>query len=313
MRPSPLAKEQGSSDIGEATIGTPSVVVIGDIVYDLLVEMREPLAFDTDTRARMQGRPGGAGANIAAWLARLGVETHLVARIGRDAFGRFLAGELRRDGVIAHLVEDTTEPTGKIVILVGAAGERSMIVDRGANLAIQPHDLPHVLFAPGRHLHLSGYSFFEAGPRRVALDALRRARAAGLTVSVDPASVALLRDVGAERFLAWTRGADLLFPNREEGALLGGTESLAHAAAALCAHYGGVALTLGADGAIYSGAAGESVRLPAQPARVVDTTGAGDAFSAGFLAAWLAHDAPAECLRQGLALAAQVVARLGAR
>ncbi len=291
----------------------PSVVVVGDVVYDLLVQMREPLAFDTDTRARMHGRPGGAGANVAAWLARLGVETQLVARIGRDAFGRFLADELRRDGVIAHLTEDPDQPTGKIVILVGAAGERSMIVDRGANLAIRPDDLPSALLAPGRHLHLSGYSFFEEGPRRVALEALRRGRAAGMSVSVDPASVALLRDVGAERFLGWTRGADLLFPNREEGALLAGSERPADAATALCAHYGGVALTLGAGGALYAGADGTAAELPAMPARVVDTTGAGDAFSAAFLAAWLVDAPPAECLRQGLALAAQVVERLGAR
>lgn len=325
-----------------------NVIVIGDVACDMLVEMREPLAFGTDTRARIRDCPGGAGANLAAWLARLGVETHLVGRIGRDVLGRALADGLRRDGVIAHLAEDETRPTGKIVVLVNDAGERSMIVDRGANLSIQPEDLPDALFQPGRHLHLSGYCFFEENPRRVALEALERARHAGMTISVDPASVSLLRDLGPRRFLEWTRGAGLIFPNREEGALLcespaarpggrkqaqspEGAPELAwstgvHVSLAaglgsteieailttLRDSYGGVALKLGAQGAAYAGD-GETIHLPALPARVVDTTGAGDAFCAAFLAAWLAGRAPAEALQQGLAQAGRIVARIGAR
>lgn len=286
--------------------------MVGDIVYDLLVEMREPLAFGTDTRARMHGCAGGAGANQAVWLARRGVETHFVGRVGRDVFSHALVDELRENGVIVHISEDAEQPTGKIVILVSAEGERSMIIDRGANLTLRPDDLPAALFQPGRHLHLSGYSFFEDGTRRVALEAQRRARAAGMTVSLDPASVSLLRDVGAARFLEWTHGADLLFPNLEEGALLTGIESPEAIATALCAAYGAVALKLGAGGAIYADG-GAVVHLPAVPASVVDTTGAGDALCAAFLAAWLAHATPAEALQQGLALAAQVVERVGAR
>lgn len=288
------------------------MIVVGDVVYDLLVEMRESLAFGTDTRARMHGCAGGAGANQAVWLARRGVETHFVGRVGNDVFGHALVDELHENSVIVHVSEDAEQPTGKIVILVSAEGERSMVIDRGANLTLHPDDLPDILFQPGRHLHLSGYSFFEDGTRRVALEALRRARAAGMTVSLDPASVSLLRDVGAARFLEWTHGADLLFPNLEEGTLLAGTESIEGIAAALRASYGAIIFKLGAGGAIYADSR-TVVRLPAVPARVVDTTGAGDALCAAFLAAWLAHATPAEALRQGLTLAAQVVGRVGAR
>lgn len=291
----------------------PSVVVIGDVAYDLLVEAREPLASGADTPARMHARPGGAGANQAAWLARCGVETHLVGRVGSDVFGLHLVDELREDGVITHLATDARQPTGRIVILVNGAGERTMITDRAANLCITVDDLPADLWRTGGHLHLSGYCFFEDGPRTVALEALRRARAAGMTVSVDPASVSLLREVGPHRFLRWTRDADLCFPNSEEGMLLSGREAAPAIVATLGVHYGGVALKLGADGAVFGRGGHEPVFVPAGAAAVRDTTGAGDAFCAAFLAAWLAHSPPEDALRRGVELAARVVQQFGAR
>lgn len=288
-------------------------MVIGDIVYDLLVEFREPLAAGADTRARMAGRPGGAGANQSVWLARCGVDARFVGRIGRDILGEFLAARLRHDGVSVYLATDDALPTGKIVILVDASGERTMITDRGANLNLRESDLPGHLFQAGRHLHLSGYSYFEDGPRTVALAALKRARAAGMTVSVDPASASLLRDVGPARFLEWTRGAELCFPNLDEGRLLSAAVDPEAIVAALVLHYGAVVLKLGAGGAIFGQAGQTPLHLPAAPAQVVDTTGAGDALCAGFLAAWLGGQAPAPALRQGLALSARAVEHLGGR
>lgn len=236
-----------------------------------------------------------------------------MGRIGRDVLGQFLAARLRDDGVSAYLATDDALPTGQIVILVDACGERTMMTDRGANLGLRESDLPDHLFQARRHLHLSGYSFFEDGPRAVALAALRRARAAGMTISVDPASASLLRDVGPARFLAWTHGADLCFPNLDEGRLLGAATDPPGIVAALGRHYGAVVLKLGADGAMFGPAGRAPLHLPAAPARVVDTTGAGDALCAGFLAAWLGGQAAAAALAQGLALAARAVERLGGR
>lgn len=292
---------------------TPRVVAVGDLIYDVLAEVDGPLAPDTDTFAPVHARPGGSGTNAAAWLAHLGVEAHLVARVGDDPLGRLLERELEEAGVRTHLVRDAGSPTGKVVVLVSGAGERTMITSRGAGENLSPEDLPQDAFHPDTHLHLSGY-LFSGGPRReTALEALRRARQKGMTVSVDPSSTTMLEDVGSSHFLEGTRGADLLLPNLEEGALLAGARDSAAILDALLGYYRGVVLKLGPDGAAYADAGGRRAYVPAAKARVLDTTGAGDAFCAGFLAAWLAGDDPEAALRGGAQTAARAVARVGGR
>jgi sugar/nucleoside kinase (ribokinase family) len=134
-----------------------------------------------------------------------------------------------------------------------------------------------------------------------------------MTMSVDPSSVPLLQAVGPGSFLEWTRGADLCFPNLEEGRALARTEEPDRIAESLLSYYPGVVLKLGAEGALYAGADGERARIRAAPTRVADTTGAGDALCAGFLAARLSGAPPAEALERGVEFAAKAVARVGAR
>ena len=290
----------------------PRVVVVGDLLYDMLAKIEGPVAFGNDTFTKIHASAGGSGANAAAWLASLGVQTHFVGRVGDDLLGKTLAGELEGIGVIPHLVQDPLLGTGKVFVLVDGAGERTMITDRGAGEALSPEDLPEVLFRGG-HLHLSGYAFSGGSRRETALRALRLALEAGMSVSVDPSSVPLLGAIVPERFLEWTRGADLCFPNLEEGALLAGEKDPDLIAERLLSCYSGIVLKLGAEGTMYAGASGERSRLPAVPARVVDTTGAGDALCAGFLATWLSGAPPAEALRRGINLAARVVEQPGGR
>ena len=293
-------------------LSTPRVVVLGDLIYDLLARIEGPVTFGTDTFAPIHAVAGGSGANAAAWLASLDVETHFVGRVGDDALGEALAADLKKAGVTPHLARDPSLGTGKVFVFVDGAGERTMITDRGAGEALRPEDLPPALF-DGGHLYLSGYTFSGGSRRETALEALRLAREAGMSVSVDPSSVPLLGEIGHERFLGWTRGADLCFPNLEEGTLCGGEREPDRVAERMLDHYPAVVLKLGAAGALYAGADGERVRLPAEPARVADTTGAGDALCAGFLAAWLSGAPPAAALRRGVELAARTVERFGAR
>jgi sugar/nucleoside kinase (ribokinase family) len=285
--------------------------VVGDLIYDLLARV-EKVSFGADTFAPIRAAAGGSGANTAAWLAHAGVETHFVGRIGDDPFGDFLAAEFARAGVAPHLARDPELSTGKVFVLVDSAGERTMITDRGAGENLRPSDLPNTLFRSGAHLHLSGYTLSGGTRRDTALEALRLAREAEMTVSVDPSSAPLLKDIGPESFLRWTAGADLCFPNLEEGSLLAGTKDPDSILQTLREHYPAAVLKLGAGGAVYSGHDGTS-RLPSKPARVVDTTGAGDALCAGFLAAWVAGSAPADALYGGMELAARAVGRMGAR
>ena len=291
---------------------TPRAVVVGDLLYDMLARPDGGVALGTDTFTRIRAAGGGSGANAASWLAASGVETHLVGRIGDDVFGDFLERELHEAGVNSHLARDPSLATGKVFVLVDGAGERTMITDRGAGEALSPEDLPGSLFNAG-HLHLSGYTFSGGSRRETATEALRLARESGMSVSLDPSAVPMLEDIGPERFLRWTRNADLCFPNLEEGALLAGTEDPGHILEVLLAYYPAVVLKLGAAGALYADTEGKRSCVPAAQARVTDTTGAGDALCAGFLAAWLAGAAPEEALRRGVGLAAGAVERMGGR
>ena len=290
-------------------MSAPRVVVVGDLIYDLITRIDGSVAFGTDTFAPIQAAAGGSGANA---VASLGIRTYFVGRIGDDVIGEALATELREMGVTPHLVRDPSLGTGKVFVLVDGAGERTMITDRGAGEALSPKDLPPALFSGG-HLHLSGYTFSGGSRREAALEALRLAREAGMSVSVDPSSVPLLEAIGQGRFLDWTSGADLCFPNLEEGSLLGNEKDPDRVAERLLDHYSAVVLKLGAAGALYAGAEGERVRLPSQPGRVTDTTGAGDALCAGFLASWISGAPPAAALQQGVEVAARAVDKLGAR
>jgi sugar/nucleoside kinase (ribokinase family) len=286
------------------------IVVVGDLLYDMLARVEGSVAFGTDTFAKVHAAAGGSGANAAAWLAFLGVETHLVGRIGDDILGGALARELKESGVAPHLARDRSLATGKVFVLVDGVGERTMITDRGAGEGLGPEDLPEALFREG-HPHLSGYTLSGGSRRETALKALRLAREAGMSISVDPSAVPVLEAMGPERFLECTQGADLCFPNLEEGALLGGAKDPDRITQGLLSYYPGVVLKLGVGGALYASADGERVRLPATPAQVMDTTGAGDALCAGFLAAWLSGVPPTEALQRGIELAARVVEQVG--
>jgi sugar/nucleoside kinase (ribokinase family) len=290
-----------------------TVVAVGDLMVDVVAAAAEPLAHASDTAARVRWTGGGAAANVAAWLAEQGKDVALVARAGDDLAGRGAVDELRAAGVRAHVALDDERPTGTCVVVVAADGERTMLPDRGANLALAPDDVPAALFAAGHHLHLSGYVLLHDGPRAAGLAALDHAREAGMTISVDPASAAPLRACGAERVLEWIGRVDALLPNLDEARVLTGEDDAEAAARALARSAGEVVVTLGAGGALWTD--GHDVIWADAPrgVTVVDATGAGDAFAAGWLAAWRDGADPAAALRAGCALGARAVSRAGAR
>ena len=196
-------------------IGTETleVLVIGDVMVDVIVSMSAALARDSDTPSTITTHGGGSAANVAAWLAALGVRTTFVGCVGNDALGRAGLATLADGGIdVSRLVVDDSRATGTCIVLVEPGGRRSMLPDPGANDALVPGDLVGSLFRPGRHLHLSGYTLLREGSRDAGLVAVTRALEVGMTVSVDPSSAALLDDVGAPAFLQWTQGAGLFCP-----------------------------------------------------------------------------------------------------
>jgi ribokinase len=289
------------------------VIVVGDLVTDVLVAHDEPLAFGSDTAASITVGGGGQGANTAAWVARAGRPVTLVAAVGDDPAGRERVAELTAGGVRCAVRHHPGAPTGSVVVLTGG-GERTLITDRGACALLDPHDVAAaVAGAAGRHLHLSGYPLLHAGPRPAGLAALAAASRRGLTTSVDAASAAPLRSVGAPAFLAWVRGADLLLANEDEAAVLAGGGPADEQARRLTAHVANAVVKRGAAGAVWAARNGPVRSVPAVPVRLVDPTGAGDAFAAGLLTAWSAGAGPEAALAAGAALGARAVTRIGAR
>lgn len=291
------------------------VVVVGDLMTDALARARYALARASDTPATVTMHGGGSGANIASWLAVEGAEVAFIGRRGADITGRNRDMELMGYGVDARLVMDPERPTGTCVVLVTHKGGRTQLSDPGANAALSPDDLPRDLFSQGSHLHLSGYTLMNEGSREAGFAALETARRNGMSISVDCASTAPLERIGAENYLEWTNGAKLLFANAEQAGALTGREDPEAAAKVLTAWFPQVVIKLNQEGALwYSNGRDEPVKVPAVPVdRVVDGTGAGDAFVAGMLPPWLAGKPPAESLAAGCHLAAQAITHLGAR
>jgi sugar/nucleoside kinase (ribokinase family) len=280
------------------------VVVVGDLMTDTVAHAALPLARGSDTPATVTMHGGGAGANIAAWLAVDGAEVAFVGRRGADIAGRNRDMELMGYGVDARLVMDPERPTGTCVVMVTHKGDHTMLSDPGANAALSPDDLPKDLFTPGSHLHISGYTLLNEGSRAATLAAFGHANRAGMTVSVDGASTAPLERIGAEPFLQLTNGASLLFVNGDQARVLTGRDQPEQAARVLNAWYPQV----------YANGRPDPVRVPGPPVeRIVDGTGAGDAFCAGFLPAWLDKKPPGEALASGCRLAARAMSLVGAR
>ncbi|MFE1558798.1 carbohydrate kinase family protein [Streptomyces sp. NPDC058734] len=290
-----------------------ALLVVGDVVTDVVAVHREPLAPATDTAARIRTLPGGAGANAACWAARTGAaEVRLLARVGSES-ARWHERALVDAGVRPRLVVDPAEPTGTVVALVGEDAERTFLTDSGASLRLCPADWVPALLDGAGHLHLSGYLFFSECSRELALVALRAARTRGVPVSVDPASAGFLAELGPERFLAAVAGAGVLLPNEDEARLLAGVREPARAAEELSRRVPVVVVTRGSGGAIVAEGGRITAEVEAEPAEAVDTTGAGDAFAGGFLAARLAGATAAESARAGCRAAATAVTHLGGR
>jgi len=292
-----------------------SVLVVGDVVTDVLAVLSGPLAVGSDTPAEVRLTAGGSAANTAVWLARAGAAVTLAATVGDDPAGEARLAELSAAGVRLAVRRCPGASTGTVVVLTGPH-ERSMLCDRGANLLLAPSDVDDGLaVSTAAHVHLSGYTLFDERSRTAGRYALAEARRRGLTTSVDAASAAPLHR--AEGFLDWVRGADLLFANLDEARVLTGrsaapADQAAALAGALAEVAGAAVVKRGADGAVWARGT-DVISVPAEPAVAVDPTGAGDAFAAGLLAAWLAGEAPLEALRAGARLGALAVGTVGGR
>jgi len=242
------------------------ILVIGEAMVDIHVTPSAQLAFGTDTPSLNRIEPGGSGANIAVWLAHLGSACHLVASVGDDPFGTWLTHQCRQRGVHPIFTIQTNAATGTCVVLIDRAGERSMLPDAGANRAITPPSAQAV--SDAQHIHVSGYSLAHpAGPRLLALLSTFPG-----TSSIDLASTAIISDHEDIHMAAML--ADVVFGTEDEFACLPQTAKTT------------VMVIKKGDQGVTAVQGARQHHIPAPDVKVTSTTGAGDAFAAGFLHAW---------------------------
>lgn len=259
------------------------VASLGDLVLDVIVRLDAPIAADTDTDARTHVTAGGQAANVAAWVVALGDRARFVGKRARDPAGRVIAETLRARGVELAGPE-VDAGTGTIVSLSHGDGTRSMLSDRGVAPTFAPAELDPAWLEGCDWLHVPVYSLAREPLRSTAL----AAAALAPRVSVDLSSTAAITELGVvtlRGLLAEIRPA-LVLASDAEAALVGEID-----AETVVVHHAG--------GCIVRDRGGEHEHAAA-PADVVDATGAGDAFAAGFLLGGyeMALRAGARCVAQ---------------
>lgn len=288
------------------------LLVIGDVVTDVVALHDSPVMSGTDTAADIVLRPGGSGANTASWAAHLGADVRLLARLGYDS-SEWHTTELIKTGVRPHVRVDPHHPTAIVIAMVDRTGERSFLTNRGAGGQISAEDWDGSLLDGVGRLHLSGYTLFAEPGLRLARLAMAEARAAGVAISMDPASTGFLNEFGIDRFLRESTPADLIIPNRDEALLLTGAPTPQRAAELLSERYGTAIVKLGPQGALAASDGTVTAVTAGVPADVVDSTGAGDAFAAGYLTARLNGAGEGQSLEAGCRAGAECVALVGGR
>ena len=288
------------------------VLCCGNIVLDILVRPVDQLVFNTSLWVEsIEQQLGGNGASTAFALGTLGVPVRLLGVAGRDPFGEFALARLSRAGVELGAVGFSESPTATTVVVVNSRGDRMLLHRPGASEAAfhQPVEFHAPIPEGMSHFHLANpFAFPRFRPH--AAETLHRARAAGLSTSLDTGWDALgrwIEDLGP--CLPFT---DLLFVNADEARLLTGMNEPAGAAWRLRElGAGAVVVKLGAGGCRVL-APEANFAAPAFEVPVIDTTGAGDCFAGGFLAALHRGASLEEAARFANAVAALSIQFVGA-
>ena len=286
------------------------ILCIGDLALDVISQLKEPINYGNDTASRISSHPGGQAANVATWITRTHSKAQLVARVGNDPVGFALISDLDKYGVEHMNLMHSGRPTGVVVILVDSNGERTMFPDNGANADLEISDLPPLADVDG--VYVSGYALLDFRSREAVLSMIAKIKAAGKPIYFDPTTTGAMKIVSRDEVLSWVKLMDGIFLNSEEALYLGNAKDVETAEKNLTAYTPLVVIKLGSRGAM---AVHKEIiaKVSAVTTNVVDTTGAGDSFAAGFIPKWLETNDLEAALSAGTALAAKCVATVGAR
>jgi len=295
------------------------ILVIGEINPDIVIADPDPVPVFGEVERVVRSvvmTVGSSSAIFACGAARLGLRVAFVGVVGDDAFGRFMLDAMAARGVdVSACTVDPALPTGATVIL-SSGRDRAILTAIGTIGALDVDVVPDAYLARARHLHLSCYYLQEKSRDRLP-GFFAAARARGLTTSFDTNWDPIERWDGG--VLDLLRAADVFLPNEAEATRIARIDDPQTAARALAAGAadgradGGplVVVKQGAGGALACRAEGDAIRVPAMPVDPIDTTGAGDAFDAGFLRAWLGGAGIAESLELAAACGALSTRRVG--
>jgi sugar/nucleoside kinase (ribokinase family) len=258
---------------------------------------------------------GGSAANSMAGAAALGLDVAFIGQVANDQLGEIFAHDMVSLGVRFETPPvEAPPPTGRCLIIVTPDAQRTMNTCPGASHELTSGALDADLIRSASVTFLEGYLWGPERPRGAMLEAARIAHSAGRTVAFTLSESLCIGDRRAGvRGMVEAGTVDILFGNEDEVRHLTGCDDLADCIAALEGHVGSVVITRGAKGAV-AFAAGECAEIAAAPVeRVVDTTGAGDLFAAGFLAARCRGRPLEASLETGALAAAEVISHFGAR
>lgn len=293
---------------------TAKVLCIGDVMLDVVTKidvLPSQINYGSDTPAKISTHGGGAAGNVAAWLTRTDARATIVGHVGNDAAGSALVSEFDALGVRHHNLVVDNGHSGVVVVLVDPTGERTMFPDNGANSGLRISDLPEL--EGFNAVYISGYSPLDPLSLVGIKEMIAKIRAAGITIYFDPASVGGMKEVAIDEVKSWLPLMDVLLLNEEEACYLSGSTDIEVSLDYLLQQCQTVVIKRGSHGAIGKSRGGETVSVPAIPTTVVDTTGAGDSFAAGFISYFATKKDLTRALMAGAEVAAHCVAIIGAR
>ncbi len=258
---------------------------------------------------------GGSAANTLAGLAALGARCGFIGQVADDQLGEVFAHDIRAGGIAFSTPARGQEPpTARCLIFVTPDGQRTMNTFLGASQHLPAEALDPAAIAAASVLYLEGYLWDPEEPRQAMRRAIEAAREAGRQVAFTLSDGFVIARHGDDfRALIDARQIDILFANEHELAALTGCDDFHDGIAQLAPKVTTLVVTRSENGA-HAVSGGEHVQVAAEPvAKVVDTTGAGDLFAAGFLFGHVRGRSLAECLRLGAICAAEIISHYGAR
>ena len=281
-----------------------------DVVAQIPTSPHE-LHLGNDTRTIISTHGGGAAGNTASWLAVLGNDVTMVGRIGNDTAGSAITAEFDALGISYGNIVKEGLHTGVVVCLVDPSGERTMLADNGANAGLEVSDLPALDGVAA--IYLSGYAPLAPLSRVGVLEMVRIINSRGIPIIFDPATVGGMQGVPVAEILSWCALMDTVIMNEEEAIYLSGLSDLESALNFFIELTPRAIIKRGSAGAIGLERGGQIISVAAKTSAMVDTTGAGDAFAAGFIDAFTGRRDFSHAIERASAVAGHCVAIVGAR